>query len=288
MEFKKVLTLPRMLNFTRSFCFFGTFLFFLFSPKPVAAQLEPIVPVGKHFFLGLNIAFGKVRDKGHSPQIYSGALIDVLVGHEEMSPKAIKRFTIKGSFGGAEPKTKRKAPKQLSALTWTDITFTYAYYTNTQTAPSSQKDALYFGGAATINADLRSYNLPTNNVFGFNVESALNAGLFYNRKMGTSAWRFQYEAYTPILSYSIRPNYLGMVPIQNADFDFNLGNILKMGKLATWNKNWGFYNRFSFDQKIKEYRRRRLSYVWQWQLNTTASTLSTVKTSAGYESIFKL
>jgi hypothetical protein len=237
-----------------------------------------------YFFLGLGVPLVKVKDLAHSPLTYRGIAPTLRVGYESNTTGYLSRISFSASFGSANPKSKPKAERTLSSLMMTNVQFNFAYYKQLGTF-STEGDNSYLGGNFSFYLDMRDYNLPSNNLTGYMINTSLNVGGFYQNKM-SDKWRLNYEAYTPLLTYSLRPNYIGMLPLKGEDFSPK--KILSTGRFATFDKFFRFYNRFAFDQQIKTYRSRRLSYFWDYHWNAISKPIKSVTGGVGYESFFKM
>jgi hypothetical protein len=262
---------------------------FLFLGNTIFAQESTTAKGETYFFLGVALPIVKVRDVGHSPQIYQGLGPTLRVGYERIGQKQVARVMGSVTFGGTKPKSKPKSTRQLSSGDITQINFSYAYYQNTNKNYVLDDWNGYVGGAFTVMVDMRGYDLPSNNLLGFQMNTSLNIGGFANHSIDRH-WQFNYEAFTPILSYSVRPNYVGMFPISVGSLagrNVTL-EMLKAGKLVTVNKLCRFYNRFSFDQHINDHRQRRFSYAWDMLHNRVSQPMTSVMGGFGYESLFKM
>lgn len=245
---------------------------------------DPKVPRPIYFFLGIGLPIIKVRDEAHSSLKYQGFMPTLRVGYEEITEKRVSRIAVSASFGTASPKTKPKPQQNISNLEVNNIQVNYTYYQRSG-AFDTEGWNRYLGGAFTMTIDMRSYNLPSNNLLGYQVNASLNVGGFIQKKLDTK-WRFNYEAFTPVLSYALRPSYMGMIPMKGGDF--NAKSVFSNGKIVTINKLFRFYNRFSFDQTINDHRQRRLNYTWDFHSNTVSKPLKSIVAGLGYESLFKM
>lgn len=251
---------------------------------------EPLTPRGdKYFFLGINITKVNVRDEAHSPQLYSGWSPVLRIGYERIGQATVSRFAVSYAMGTLTPHARPKPKKQLSSADLTGIQFHYAYYRRVNGFDTEGWNR-YVGGSICINADIRQYSLPANNLLGYQFNTSLNGGVFIHKKLGNEAWRFNYEAFIPVISYGIRPNYIGMPPMSSSGG--NGGNSvkkgLKQGKIVTFNKLFRFYNRFSFDQQINDHRERRIAYYWDYHVNHISKPLNSITSGLTYESLFKM
>ena len=245
---------------------------------------DPNPPRAVYFFLGIGLSIIKVRDEAHSSLKYQGFMPTLRIGYEEITEKHVSRIAVSASFGTAAPKTKPKPQQNISNLEVNNIQVNYTYYQRSG-AFDTEGWNRYLGGAFTMTIDMRSYNLPSNNLLGYQVNASLNIGAFIQKKLDAK-WRFNYEAFTPILSYALRPSYMGMIPMKGGDF--NAKSVFTNGKIVTINKLFRFYNRFSFDQTINDHRQRRLNYAWDFHSNTVSKPLKSIVTGLGYESLFKM
>jgi hypothetical protein len=260
-------------------------IFCLFFTASLYAQ-EPLTPRGSsYFFLGLGLPIIKVRDEGHSPLIYNGLNTTFRIGYERLGTDVVSRFAVSFSVGEIKPKTRPEPAKQLSKAEISTVEISYAYYRRIGNAYLEDDVNRYFGGALSFLFDGRSYNLPSNNLFGYQGNFSLNAGGFFMKKMNNTI-RMNDEIFTPLLTFAMRPNYIGLMPVTTTDFSPK--NILKTGKFVTVNKVFRLYNRFSFDEQSNDHRRRRLAYSWDGQVNNVSRPLRAVSAGLTYESLFKM
>ena len=263
----------------------NTLLFLIFvSFLPTLKAQETSPPRQVYFFLGVGFPIVKVRDLAHSPLKYHAWTPTLRLGHEDINGDYVSRVTLSAGFGGGTTRAKPKAEQNQSAfdVSYFQVNFTYYRLAGTFNTEGWNR---YLGGALTFTVDMRNYNLPSNNLTGYQVNGSLNVGGFIQKKLSDD-WRFNYEAFTPVVSYCIRPNYIGMAPSERGDF--NIKNVLKSGRMVTFNKLFRFYNRFSFDQQINDHRQRRLFYAWDFHNNTVSKPLQSSSGGIGYESLFKM
>ncbi len=260
-------------------------IFSLFFISSLTAQ-EPLTPLGDtYFFLGLSLPIIKVRDEGHSSLMYRGLNSTLRVGYERVGRDVVSRIALSFATGQIKPKTRPKPAKQLSSAETNTFEVSYAYYRRINNVYDIEGWNRYFGGAITLFFDGRSYNLPSNNLFGYQANLSLNAGGFFQRKIN-DAWRLNDELMTPLISYAMRPSFIGLMPMKSNDFSAK--KVMKTGKIVTVNKVFRLYNRLGFDQQINDHRARRLSYTWDGILNNVSRPLRSVSAGLGYESLFKM
>jgi hypothetical protein len=254
----------------------------------LAAQ-EPLTARGdKYFFIGLSLPITKVRDQAHSPQIYQGLTPTFSIGHDRIGQDIATRFAFSYTLSlmGLTPKTRPKPERQLSSADVSALHFSAAVYKRVGTYDKEAWNR-YIGGSLTFTFDSRLYNLPSNNLFGYQINTSLNAVGFVQKKID-NAWHFNYEAATPVISYALRPNHIGMPPMTTGNFSANAKKMMSSGKIVTVNKLFRFYNRFSFEQQINDHRKRRYTYTWDASVNTISQPLNSVSAGLGYESLFKM
>lgn len=245
---------------------------------------DPKLPRSVYFFLGIGLPIMKVRDQGHSPLKYQGFLPTLRIGYEQINESYVSRVVVSASFGMTSPKNKPRPQQTISNAEVNQLQINYSYYKHiSQYSPNGWNT--YLGGVFTITMDLRNYNLPSNNLLGYQINASLNPGSFIQKNLDDK-WRFNYEAFTPVLSYALRPSYMGMIPMK--DGDFNAKSVLSNGKIVTVNKLFRFYNRFSFDQTINDHRQRRINYAWDFHSNRLSKPLKSIISGVGYESLFKM
>lgn len=257
----------------------------LFISPTLWAQ-DPLTPRGSsYFFLGLGLPIVKVRDVGHSALIYKGLNPSLRIGYERIGTDVVSRITFSFSSGQIKPKTRPKPDKQLSSAETGTFEVSYAYYRRVGDAYDAEGLNRYFGGAVTLLFDGRNYNLPSNNLFGYQANLSLNAGGYVQKKIN-NAWRFNDELFTPLLTFAMRPNYIGLMPMTSNDFSAK--KVMKTGKLVTVNKVFRLYNRFGFDQQINDHRQRQVAYTWDAHINNVSRPLRSVSAGLSYESLFKM
>jgi hypothetical protein len=260
----------------------------LFYSTTLVAQ-EPISARGdKYFFLGLSLPIMKVRDEAHSPQTYQGLTPTLSIGYDRIGRDVVSRFAFSYTMSatGLSPKARPKPERQLSSADVNSIQVSLGLYKRVGNYDAEGWNR-YVGGSLSFIFDSRIYNLPSNNIFGYQVNTSLNAGGFVQKKLGTD-WRFNYEASTPIISYALRPNHVGMAPLTTGDFSNSFKQMISAGKVVTFNKLFRFYNRFSFEQQINDHRKRRYNYTWDAGMNKIEQPLNSVMGGFGYESLFKM
>lgn len=262
----------------------NTIIFSLLFTASLFAQ-DPLTPRGNsYFYLGLVLPIVKVRDEGHSSLIYSGMNPTLRIGHERIGTDVVSRICLSFSVGEIKPKTNPRPEKQLSKAEVSTFEVSYAYYRRVSVYDTEGVNR-YVGGALTFLFDGRNYNLPSNNLFGYQANLSVNAGGFVQKKVKNSI-RVNDELFTPLLTFAMRPNYIGLMPMTSNDF--SVKKVLKTGKFATVNKVFRLYNRLGFDQIINDHRQRRIAYTWDGQVNNVSRPLRSVSAGLSYESLFKM
>lgn len=260
-------------------------VFTLLFTVSLCAQ-DPLTPRGSsYFFLGVNVPMVKVRDEGHSSLIYRGINSTLRLGYERIGTDVVSRITFSFSGGEIKPKTRPQPEKHLSKAEINTIEVNYAYYRRMGSAYNTEGGNRYLGGTVSFLFDGRNYNLPSNNLFGYQVNLSLNGGGFFMKKLNNSI-RINDEVFTPLLTFAMRPNYIGLMPMTTTDFSAK--RFLKTGKLVTVNKVFRLYNRLGFDQQINDHRQRRIAYTWDGQVNNISRPLHAVSAGLSYESLFKM
>jgi hypothetical protein len=263
----------------------NTLFFSLLFTASLLAQ-DPLTPRGSsYFFLGVNVPMVKVRDDGHSSLIYSGLNPTLRLGYERVGTDVVSRITFSFSGGEIKPKTRPQPEKHLSKAEISTFEVTYAYYRRMGNAYETEGLNRYVGGAITFLFDGRTYNLPSNNLFGYQANLSLNAGGYVQKKINNSV-RMNDEIFTPLLTFAMRPNYIGLMPMTTSDF--SVKHVLKTGQFVTVNKLFRFYNRFGFEQQINDHRQRQVAYTWDALINNVSRPLHSVSSGVSYESLFKM
>ncbi len=265
--------------------FIKILVFSLFSAASLFAQ-EPLTPRGNtYFFLGIGLPIVKVRDEGHSSLVYRGLNSTLRIGYERVGQDAVSRISFNVSIGEIKPRTRPKPDKQMSSADATTFEVSYAYYRRINSPYDAEGWNRYFGGAVTLLFDGRNYNLPSNNLFGYQGNLSLNAGGYFQKKINNT-YRINDELLTPLLTFAMRPSFIGLMPMTSNDFSAK--RVMKTGKIVTVNKVFRIYNRIGFDQQINDHRQRRLSYTWDGILNNVSRPLRSISAGLGYESLFKM
>ena len=262
-----------------------TIIFSLVFTASLLAQ-DPLSPRGSsYFFLGINLPIVKVRDEGHSSLLYKGFSPTLRLGYERVGTDVVSRISFSFSGGEIKPKTRPQPEKHLSKAEISIAEISYAYYRRVGNALDTEGLNRYVGGVVSFLFDGRSYNLPSNNVFGYQANLSVNAGGFFMKKANSSI-RINDEIFTPLLTFAMRPNYIGLMPMTTSDFSAK--RFLKTGKLVTVNKFFRLYNRFGIDQQINDHRQRRFAYTWDGLVNNVSRPLHSVSVGLSYESLFKM
>jgi hypothetical protein len=262
--------------------------FTLLISTTLVAQ-EPLSARGdNYFFLGLSLPIAKVRDQAHSPQTYQGLTTTFTLGYDRIGRDAVSRlaFSYTMSPTGLSPKARPKPERQLSSADVNALQVSMGLFKRVGNYDTEGWNR-YVGGSLSFTFDSRIYNLPSNNIFGYQVNTSLNAGAFVQKKVDNN-WRFNYEAAMPLISYALRPNHVGMAPLTTGNFSNSFKKMASAGKVVTVNKLFRFYNRFAMEQQINDHRKRRYTYTWEAMTNRIGQPLNAVSGGLGYESLFKM
>jgi hypothetical protein len=172
------------------------------------------------------------------------------------------------------------------------IQFSYGYYLKLQNNELSSNENTnlntlgLIGATFQIDFSSNDYNLPSNNLLGYYGTTSLNVSGRFQQPIGKDSTKsFNYEATLPLVSYAIRPNYIGMMPLIDGTYD--LIKIVQQGKFATLNQLFHFYNRLEFQSQNKFYIANRFNYDWEYRNNTTEQPFRSVMSGFGYEALFK-
>lgn len=248
--------------------------------------------LGKYFHLGIAIPVMHLRDKGHSPLTYSGKGLKIQLGFEYHRENSMARTQFSYTYGSVSPKSKPKPRKMMSNAEYNRFQFSYGYYRKMQnnTLPSDANIFLnsskFVGATFNFDFGFNDYNLPSNNLFGYYGTTSFNiSGIFQKYFEQDSTKSFKYEATMPLISYAIRPNYLGMMPLIDGTYD--LIKIIQQGKFATVDKLFHFYNRLEFQSQNKFYIANRFNYEWEFRNNTIQEPFRAIIGGFGYENLFK-
>jgi hypothetical protein len=267
-----------------------SFIFNIFIATASFGQNTALL--GKYFHVGMVIPMVHIRDKGHSPLIYSGNGLKFQLGFEYHRLNTVARSQFSYTYSPMRPSSKPIARPMLSNSEYNRIQLSYGYYMKWQkdaplldiNSPFTAKN--WFGAMLNVDFTFNDYNLPSNNLFGYyGVASLLASSRFQQAFQKDSTKSFNYEATIPVLSYSVRPNYIGMMPLEDGTFNFK--SILKQGKWSTLNQLFHFYNRFELQTQNKFYIANRFKYEWEFRNNTNQEAFRSITGGFGYETLFK-
>ena len=141
---------------------------------------------GNYFFIGFSLPIVKVRDLGHSPQLYQGLVPTLSAGYQHIEKNFVfrQRFAFSfsmGPFGTLAPKTRPKPQQQMSSASVNLFQVSSGLYKRVGDY-NTEGWLRYVGGALTFTFDGRLYNLPSNNIFGYQCNTSLNVGGFVEKK----------------------------------------------------------------------------------------------------------
>jgi hypothetical protein len=262
---------------------FATALLFILTHQ-LQAQKELPLTDNKFFTIGIGLPMYKTRDLAHSPLKYGGYPVQYRLGIEEMTQTRITRFLLTYTTGNISPSTKPRPQKGLSAASLDKIQATYAYYSRADNNPITNLNT-YYGGAISLTFDFRFYNLPTNNLIGYNITAALNpGGILRYATSDNNSYNFEFN--TSLIAYNLRPNYLGTLAANETNA--SLKNILKTGNVTTFHKLFNLYTRFGLETQSKEYRQNQFNYTWEFNRNTLSKPTQSITAGLSWDNHFKL
>jgi hypothetical protein len=240
--------------------------------------------LGKYFHLGIAIPILHLYDKGHSPLTYSGRGVKLQFGFEYHRENYMARTQFSYTYSPVSPSSKPRPRVMMSNADYNRIQFSYGYYRKLKNnispsdAISNLNTSNWLGATFNIDFSSNDYNLPSNNLFGYYGTTSLNLSGRFQTPIGQDSTKsFNYEATMPLISYAIRPNYIGMMPLIDGTFDFV--KIAKQGAFATLNQ--------LFQSQDKFYIANRFNYEWEFRNNTTQQLFRSVIGAFGYETLFK-
>ena len=211
--------------------YFFIIILFSFFTFPSSAQ-ETFNDGNRYFFIGIKMPIRAVRDECHSPLIYRGLEPTLHAGFITRRPNEYSEIVFELGFGDLSPRVKPVTNKIMSSASSLHLACRYrhAYILNNYNAGSENK---YLGFDATYTFNSRLYNLPSNNLFGYNSSFAISGfGLFQNNI--SNNWLATYDAHIPLISLIHRPDYMGLPDLSESKSIF--GRIFGSGKVVTLNK----------------------------------------------------
>jgi hypothetical protein len=248
--------------------------------------------LGKYFHLGIALPILHICDKGHSPLTYSGKGLKIQLGFEYHRENSWARSQFSYTYGSVRPKSKPQPSKMISHAEYNRIQFSYGYYLKFQNNTSHSDANTFLNSTSLVGLTIQfdfgfnDYNLPSNNLLGYYGATSLHLSGRFQKPLGQDSTKsFNYEATLPIVSYSFRPNYIGMMPLIDGTYD--IIKIIEQGKFSTLNKLFHFYNRLEFQSQEKFYIANRFHYEWEFRNNTIQEPFRAVLGGFGYENLFK-
>ena len=256
---------------------------FLLDLSLCAAQKDLPTGNSKYFILGIGLPLYKVRDQAHSPLIYGGLGVQIRLGYEDINRSYAGRAILTYTISTIKPDAKPRPKRFLSEADLNNIQLSLACYKRVgDYIPGIP--AYFVGGVLTLYIDTRAYNLPSNNILGFETNASLNAGGMIHDAISNN-WSMEYETYFAFLTYGIRSNYIG-TPIQGENF--RLPKLSKWAQWAYFDKVFRWYNHFDADQQINDERQRQISYIWDFHYNNLSNPLKSTQTGFNYTSLFHM
>ncbi len=249
----------------------------------VAAQ-ETFNDGNRYFFIGIKLPILAVRDECHSPLIYRGLEPTLRAGFITRRTNEYNEFTIELGFGDLAPRVKPVTNKVISNASSSHfaIRSRHAYILDTYKSGAANT---YLGVDVSYVFGARQYNLPSNNLYGYNSSFAISAfGIFQNNLKDN--WQFSYDAHIPLISVVHRPDYMGLPNF--SDSKNFLGRVFGTSSLVTLNKKIELNHRLTFTNSVNDHHQRALSYEGQFLAQFVSKPLHSTSGGLGYTEMFKL
>ncbi len=249
----------------------------------VAAQ-ETFNDGNRYFFIGIKLPILAVRDECHSPLIYRGIEPILRAGFVTRRTNEYGEIAVELGFGDLAPRVKPVTNKVISNASSSHfaIRTRHAYILDTYKAGEANT---YLGFDVSYVFSARQYNLPSNNLYGYNSSFAISAfGIFQNNLKDN--WLFSYDAHIPLISLVHRPDYMGL-PNFSESKNF-LGRIFGTSSVVTFNKKIELNHRFTFTNSVNDHHQRALSYEGQFLAQFVSKPLHSTSGGLSYAEMFKL
>jgi len=256
--------------------------FILLCCLSLSAQENVLNANGKYLTLGVGIPIHTVRDQAHSTLAYRGGGFRIFTNFEEIKDNGVFRLAL--SFDNASLKAKVKPRRDIGgAAELNDISFSVGYYA--RVGDELNKDnRQYVGGAFNVQANNRSYPLPTNNTQSLLFQSSFSVGALDRRSIdGSDIWMATTRIELPVITALYQPTYIGVPPflhipeVKAKDF---FGNF----KLVSFNKFFKITVGVDADNQVRDWRSDRLAYDWSLLYTPLPKTKPMIATvgSLGY------
>ena len=238
----------------------------------------------RYFFIGIKMPIRAVRDECHSPLIYSGLEPTLRAGFITRRTNEYSEIVFELGFGDLSPRVKPVTNKIMSSANSSHFAFRtrHAFIINNYSAGGQNT---YLGVDATYTFNSRLYNLPSNNLFGYNSSFAISAfGVFQNNI--SNNWLATYDAHIPLISLIHRPDYMGLPDFSESKNIF--GRIFGSGKVVTLNKKLELNHRLTITNSANDHHQRAFSYDGQFLMQFVSQPLHSTLGGLGYTELFKL
>jgi hypothetical protein len=248
----------------------------------ISAQENILNSNGRYLTLGVGIPIHTVRDKAHTPLSYRGTGFRIFTHFEEIKDNGILRLSF--SLDNATLKAKIKPSQDTKgAAELNDISFSVGYYARIGDDLSSD-NRQYVGGAYNVQANSRSYPLPTNNTQSLLFQSSLSVGALDRRSIdGSDRWMATTRVELPLITALYRPTYIGVGPflhipeVKGKDFFSKL-------EVVSVNKFFKITMGIDADHQARDWRSDRIAYDWSLLYTPLPKTKPMIATmgSLGY------
>jgi hypothetical protein len=259
-----------------------TFLFALLCCLSLSAQENAFNTNGKYLTLGVGIPIHTVRDQAHTPLAYRGSGFRIFTNFEEIKDNGIFRLSF--SMDNATLKAKIKPRRDIpGAAELNEIAFSVGYYTGVGEEMNSD-NRQYVGVTFNVQANNRSYPLPTNNTQSLLFQSSFSIGALDRRSIdGSDRWTATTRVELPVITALYRPTFIGVGPflhlpeVKGKDFFGNLD-------VVTLNKFFKITVGIDADNQVRDWRSDRLAYDWSLLYTPLPKTKPMIATvgSLGY------
>lgn len=220
-----------------------------------------------NFQLGFHTSLLANRDRGHSPLLYNGAGIGLQLGDRVELKNWWQGFELSSSFGLLFPSVEEPARFFNTTAIGTNSKLNFHWL---RMIHESEKLKLLIGGRIYGHYNGMFYDLPTNNVFGYELLISINPDILAQYTINEK-WAIETQLHFPLVTYSSRPSEQGLLPFE--DFEFDLQEVLFGGEVNVVRDVFFVENRLSLLHQLRNKHHIRLFYQWQGGINNFSANL---------------
>lgn len=210
-----------------------------------ASFSESMAQDKKWLDLEAGVALHRLQDLGHSPLVYKGQALFYGATLNKQTDRFYSNLHLSIAGSELQPSLSNEVNYDLNLANRNNI---YGSYSLLKTSHHDKLDIAY-GGAFAVFFDYIPFNHSANNLVGYELNISLNPAVQVSYKHSDKL-KFSFSGSIPLFAYSIRPNSLGLFPLD--DFEAELISILGGGNFVSINKLFHLHTRIASEISIKE------------------------------------